>query len=162
METNILDEVRDAAMEIVIDTRLQARLFNGRTEQEATDDVIIHLSTLGEDDFQKGIAILRQRDLIADNMNVYFEGWQSVFIGPSGSGQGITTVLTGQEMDLLPFGARRLDPDPNLDFHGQLTVNFDDDIAQPDTTLDIIGGYSYGAHERSITEAINSLTRQTE
>lgn len=161
METNILDESRDAAMEIAIDTRLQARIFNGRTEQKATDDVIIHLSTLSEDDFQKGIAILRQRDLIADSMDVYFEGWQSVVIGPSGSGQGVTTVLNGQEMDLLPVGARRLIPDPSLDFHGQLTVDFDDDIAQPDTTLNIRGGYSYGSHERSITEAINSLIRQT-
>lgn len=161
METNILDEVRDAAMEIAIDTRLQARLFNGRTEQEATDDVIIHLSTLGEDDFQKGIAILRQRDLIADSMDVYFEGWQSVAIGPSGSGQGVTTVLNGQEMDLLPFGARRLIPDSNLDFHGQLTVNFDFDIAQPDISWINRGGLIYGAPQLSISEAINSLPRQT-
>ncbi|KAJ5813462.1 uncharacterized protein N7503_000212 [Penicillium pulvis] len=161
METDILDGVRDAEMAIMIDTRLQARLSNGRTEQEATDDVIIHLSTLGEDDFQKGIAILRQREFIAYNIDIYFLGWHSVFIGPSGSGQGVTTLLTGQEMELLPFGARRLIPDPNLDFHGQLTVNFDVDIAQPDITWITRGGISHGAPQQSISEAIDSLPRQT-
>lgn len=122
---------------------------------------VTHLTTLGEVDFQKGITILRQRELIAYNMDVYFGGWQSVVIGLSGSGQGVTNVLIGQEMKLLPYGSRRLVPDPNLDFHGQLIVNFDVDIAQPDITWITRGRFTYGAPQRSISEAINSLPRQT-
>ena len=161
METNILDEVRDTGMEISIDVRFNERRANGRTEQEATDDVIIYLSTLGQDFFQRGIVILRQRGLIADNMDVYFGGWQSVVIGPAGSGQGVTTVVTGQEMELLPFGSRRIVPEPDLDFNSQQTVNFDNDIAQPDITWNTVGNSSVGAPQRSNNEAINSLPRQT-
>lgn len=148
-------------METMIDTRLQARRSNGRTASEATDDVIIHLSTLGEDPFRMGITILRQRGLIADNMDVYFEGWQSVFVAPAGSGEGVTIMLTGQEIGLLPFGSRRIIPYPNLDFNDQQTVNFNDDIAQPDVTWNTVGAYSDGAPQRSNTEAINALPRQT-
>lgn len=161
METKILAEVRNTAMEIIIDTRLRARRFNGRTEQEAIDDVIVHLSTLGEDHFQMGIAILRQRGLIADNMDVYFGGWRSVVVGPAGSSQGVTTVLTGQEMELLPVGARRIPPDPNLDFNGQQTVNFNTDIAQPDITRNTVSDIWNGSSQRSNRQAINSLPRQT-
>ncbi|KAJ5663014.1 hypothetical protein N7507_003745 [Penicillium longicatenatum] len=148
-------------MEVIIDTVFRERRSNGQTEQEATDNVIIRLSVLGQDIFPMGIDILRQRELIAENMNVYFVGYGLVLIGPADSGHGVTIMPFEHEMERLPSGSRWVDSDLDIDSNDRYLVSSDDETDQHGMSWTDVRDFGYGNRRRSNTEVMNSLPRQT-